>query len=106
MYASSPQTHTVADPSGRGLADRAGWRNREKRGDKGSAAWFSQWCTQHTANRLVLSRPTKNVLERVSCFQRGQDDAICERRLRPLNIPLLPSRVIPLFGHHTTSIKN
>ena len=99
LYATHPETHTLAHPSGRGPADRTGWRNRQKRGNKSSASWFSQWCTQHAATRLVLSRSTKNVLGRISYFWRGQDDAICKRLLRPLNI----SCSFPLLGRWYTS---
>ncbi len=105
MYAPYPETYPVSDPSGRGFADRAGWRNRQKRGDKGSAAWFSQWKSQRAATRRVLSPSTKELLARVSCFWRGQDSATCQRLLRPLSITLLPYCVISLFDHYTTSLK-
>jgi len=82
LNATHPETHTLSDPSGRYLTDRAGWRNPQKRGNNISAAELSQWSTQYAATGLVLSCPTKNVLEHLSCFRRGQEAVIISFRLR------------------------
>src|SRR5215467_12319025 len=95
LNATHPETHTLSDPSGCGPADRAGWRNPQKRGNNISAAGLSQWSTQYASTVMVQSCPTKNVLEHLSRFRRGQDNAPNERLLCPLSITVLPSCVTP-----------